>query len=196
MKIQIARSFGLVTCCGVLFGCSAVTAFVPKEDNGIIFSRGRQHRSNNNALFALPTLEQLSKDPFMKQVQYGYELTNELHLLMNNNNNDSKKNDDTVLGDSIRAQLSHPEGIRGFMVSYLTADATPADDETIPSVLLDALKSQAAKDPEDLIPLTCKYGSSVFFSSTDFESLSFWGKCKIKIISAHDLVLFIVKLKA
>jgi hypothetical protein len=119
----------------VLVGYS--DAFAPKHT----ISRG-QH-----ALFALPTIEQLSNDPFMKQVQYGSELTGEL---MNNDN----PNDD--LGESIRAQLSHSAGIRGFMVSYLTADTTPADDQEVPSVLLDALKSQAEKDPEDLISLACK----------------------------------------
>jgi hypothetical protein len=63
-----------------------------------------------------------------------------------------------ILSESIRAQLSHSDGIRGFMVSYLTADDDNDDEDDarpIPDVLLDALKRQAEKDPAQLIPLAC-----------------------------------------
>jgi len=126
----------------------------------------------------LPTVEQLLKDPFMKQVQYGSLLTEELiRFENNNNNNNNKTNEDEdeesirqqqqLLSESIQAQLSHPQGIRGFMVSYLTSnenDENENDDDdstkktTIPKILLDALKSQAEINPDDLIPLACTYG--------------------------------------
>jgi hypothetical protein len=85
----------------------------------------------------------------MKQVKHGMKLTNE--LLVN-------KAEDLDLRESIRAQLSHSDGIRGFMVSYLTADQSPADDPQVPSALLQALQELAKTEKiEDLIPLTCKF---------------------------------------
>ncbi len=70
----------------------------------------------------------------MKQVQHGMELTNELLL---------NKEEDQDLKECIRAQLSHSDGIRGFMVSYLTADQTLADDPQVPNALLQALQELA-----------------------------------------------------
>jgi hypothetical protein len=129
----------------------------------------------NNALFAvLPTIEQLLNDPFMKQVHYGSVLTEELMRLdMPTDNADHDFNDDDtanvrrLLGESIKAQLSHSQGIRGFMVSYLTADSTPADNPRIPAIILDALLDQVKTDPHDLVPLTCTYGKlrSCYFNS-------------------------------
>jgi hypothetical protein len=54
----------------------------------------------------------------------------------------------------LEAQLSHPDGIRGFMATYLTGvgDDTAADQETIPAALVHAMKNA---DPEDLVPLAC-----------------------------------------
>lgn len=94
----------------------------------------------------LPTLEELSKDPFMKQVEHGFVLSNNM---LTTDNFES-------LQDSIQAQLSHSEGIRGFMVSYLTSDQSPADQDEVPEPLRQALtaqmKSEAAKD---IVSLTC-----------------------------------------
>jgi hypothetical protein len=64
------------------------------------------------------------------------------------------------LKDSLKAQLSHPLGIRGFMVSYLTANESAADYESIPAVLLQALQEQAERNAEDLIPLACEFRQS------------------------------------
>jgi len=140
-------------------------------------SSKRRRRSLYMTIPNLPTVEQLLKDPFMKQVQYGSLLTEELIRFENNNNNNNKTNEDEdeesirqqqqLLSESIQAQLSHPQGIRGFMVSYLTSnenDENENDDDdstkktTIPKILLDALKSQAEINPDDLIPLACTYG--------------------------------------
>lgn len=103
--------------------------------------------------FALPTVEQFEKDPFMKQVQYGSELTRELMRFEGRNDDEEGM---VRLGQLIQAQLSHPDGIRGFMVSYLTADESPADWKSVPPILLQALKRQANSNPQDLIPLACK----------------------------------------
>ncbi len=76
----------------------------------------------------------------MQQVQYGFDLTQELLLLQVKN---IKKNtaaaaaadtstteQELTMKNSFKAQLLHSNGIRGFMVSYLTANESPADDET------------------------------------------------------------------
>lgn len=54
--------------------------------------------------------------------------------------------------EMISAQLSHPDGIRGFFVTYLTGmgDDTPADDKEVPPTLIQAMKEA---NPDDLIPL-------------------------------------------
>ncbi len=82
----------------------------------------------------------------MKQVEYGFALTNQLLL-----------SEETQLQESIEAQLSHSDGIRGFMVSYLTADESPADQTEVPHSLWAALQAQMeSKAAEDLVSLTCK----------------------------------------
>ena len=81
----------------------------------------------------------------MKQVQYGFDLTTEI----------AASPDNADLKESIQAQLSHSDGIRGFMVSYLTAENSPADLDTIPPVVWEALQYQAEHKSEHLIPLTC-----------------------------------------
>jgi hypothetical protein len=116
----------------------------------------------------LPTIDQLLNDPFMKQVQYGSLLTEELMRHEKYNRFDDEDDEDTStrsvaqstasLSECIQAQLSHSDGIRGFMVSYLTADDDSDDKDDarpIPDVLLDALKLQAEKDPAQLVPLAC-----------------------------------------
>jgi hypothetical protein len=99
----------------------------------------------------------------MQQVQYGFDLTQELLLLQvtNPKKNTASAAPDTstseqevMMKNSLKAQLSHSNGIRGFMVSYLTADESPADDENMPDVLRQALRDQADTTP-DLIPLAC-----------------------------------------
>jgi len=84
----------------------------------------------------LPDSEELSTAPFMKQVQYGSEMSNaliELTLLTSLKSSitkQSKEEDDcsiekqnlTTMKNLLKAQLSHPDGIRGFMVAYLTSE--------------------------------------------------------------------------
>ena len=96
----------------------------------------------------LPTLEQVSQDPFMKQVQYGADLSNEL----------LEENPSDNLKDLLQAQLSHSDGIRGFMVSYLTSESEEEVDlstPNVPDILVEALREQVQSKPDDLIPLAC-----------------------------------------
>ena len=98
----------------------------------------------------LPTMEQLATDPFMKQVEHGFTLTANLW------------SDQPNVQDYLQAQLSHSDGIRGFMVSYLTADESPADQPEIPNALWGALQMQMESDiANDLISLTCKQRNKV-----------------------------------
>jgi hypothetical protein len=97
-------------------------------------------------------MEQLSNDPFMKQVEYGLTLTTAL------NAGSDESTTGNVLQDALAAQLSHSDGIRGFMVSYLTSDDSPADQIEIPIPLLQTLETQMIKDsktPTELISLAC-----------------------------------------
>ena len=134
---------------------------------------------------SLPSMDQLLNDPFMKQVQYGSLLTEELMRLEKNTRFNHEEVDDAsrrsaaasaaALCESIQAQLSHSEGIRGFMVSYLTADDDNDEEEDtspIPDILLDALKRQAEKDPSQLIPLACTYSHLILTEGKSAHSHS------------------------
>jgi hypothetical protein len=91
----------------------------------------------------IPSIEQLSSDPFMKQVGYGQQIVSmfddESNTLVNNES----------LTEMLVAQLSHSDGIRGFFVSYLTGGAPIT---TIPTPLENAMQRS---DKSELIPLAC-----------------------------------------
>ena len=53
------------------------------------------------------TVEQLSKDPFMKQVEYGFALTSRLHSLGDLDSASAEQ-----VQNYLQAQLSHSDGIR------------------------------------------------------------------------------------
>lgn len=77
----------------------------------------------------------------MKQVSYAAELSSQLLS-------------DEFEEEKLVAQLSHSDGIRGFFVTYLTAEGTTtaADMEMVPPALLNAMKQA---NQEELIPLAC-----------------------------------------
>ena len=66
---------------------------------------------------------------------------------------DGQDMDPDELRTMLISQLSHSDGIRGFFVTYLTGDASPADGPTVPSVLQEAM---AQVEPDELVPLACK----------------------------------------
>ena len=69
----------------------------------------------------------------------------------------------------LKAQLSHSDGIRGFMVTYLTGNASPADDPTVPAVLQEAMSEV---DPRELVPLACESSiSKALFEGTESTHL-------------------------
>lgn len=101
----------------------------------------------------LPDIQALTTAPFQKQVQFGMELTSLLdhkHEMMNANQ----------LKELLKAQLSHSDGIRGFMVAYLSSGYNGDDNNyfEIPSILLEVLNDQLSEDidsNDDLILLMC-----------------------------------------
>jgi hypothetical protein len=60
--------------------------------------------------------------------------------------------DDKELEALLVSQLSHSDGIRGFMVTYLTSEESPADKLTVPVPLQ---KAMAQVDAIQLVPLAC-----------------------------------------
>jgi hypothetical protein len=124
----------------------------------------------------LPTIEQLSTDPFMKQVSYAERVIAECLWIdtksfedMNAESAENEKKKNKKL-EMLKAQLSHSDGIRGFFVTYLTAMAAtasdvdsppdaviqlpPADRSHVPTLLVEAMKSSVV-DADDLIRLAC-----------------------------------------
>jgi hypothetical protein len=110
--------------------------------------------SDASTVFGIPTVEQLQTDPFMKQVRHA-------EFVVGLIDEDAGRETD-VLMKRLRAQLSHSDGIRGFMVTYLTTAAaavvgSESDDATIPQALVDAITEQIdpVNDSNDLISLMC-----------------------------------------
>lgn len=110
-----------------------VGAFFPRWTRSSLFTR--------TALSALPSIEQLSKDPFMKQIGHASDIVPLLSM---------EDNDELLI--MLEAQLSHPDGMRGFFVCYLTGEGTTvADAPHIPPPLAAALKSVPGQN--DLLSL-------------------------------------------
>ncbi|CAB9519323.1 expressed unknown protein [Seminavis robusta] len=63
-----------------------------------------------------------------------------------------EKEDDKELEQLLISQLSHSDGIRGFFVTYLTGETSPADNPTVPIPLQ---KAMSQVSPEELVPLAC-----------------------------------------
>lgn len=123
----------------------------------------------------LPDVKELSTSPFMKQVQYGTEMTTALHTMSTTTSSTTLDDEDDEVYDkmkeSLEAQLSHSDGIRGFMVAYLTGEYQTTDEdgsidatdmienETDPQILLETLhglllNSDSTKN-EELVSLMC-----------------------------------------
>ena len=83
----------------------------------------------------LPSVDELKTAPFMKQVQYGADMTDALTALTSSSetkDNSEPTTNELELSDTLRkslsAQLSHSDGIRGFMVAYLTGSYESSTD--------------------------------------------------------------------
>ncbi|KAL3940917.1 MAG: hypothetical protein SGBAC_004630 [Bacillariaceae sp.] len=79
----------------------------------------------------------------MKQVQHGAHLSSSLQEDPSN----------TDIHERIKAQLRSSDGIRGFMVSYLTGDDSSPEALAVPDGLAEVLQETARSSPEDLVPL-------------------------------------------
>lgn len=100
----------------------------------------------------IPTVDELSKDPFMKQL--GHAQT--VFELLSQEETEEKNN---YLESLLTAQLSHGDGIRGFFATYLTqgddANPSPADNKSVPEALQKAMSKVLIEDADELIPLAC-----------------------------------------
>ena len=86
----------------------------------------------------------------MKQVQHGADLSSALQEDPSN----------TDIHERIKAQLRSSDGIRGFMVSYLTSEDTTPEALTVPDGLAEVLQELTRSSPEDLVPLACMSSTS------------------------------------
>lgn len=82
----------------------------------------------------------------MKQVEHSSKI---LDLLEES----TKEEDNDELERMLISQLSHSDGIRGFFVTYLTGESSPADNPTVPVALQ---KAMAQVNANELVPLACK----------------------------------------
>lgn len=94
-----------------------------------------------------PSMEELETDDFMTQVSHAQRIVQ----MMASDSGDDEGNVTNLL----KAQLSHSDGIRGFFVTYLTADGvdTPADRTVVPATLLAAMNESA--NEKELVSLAC-----------------------------------------
>uniref|UniRef100_A0A7S1ZUM6 Uncharacterized protein n=2 Tax=Trieres chinensis TaxID=1514140 RepID=A0A7S1ZUM6_TRICV len=106
----------------------------------------------------LPSLEQVSNDPFSEQIYHASEI---MSILKSNQEIVSKAQDksfleseeEQMISELMCAQFSHPDGIRGFFTTYLTGEGDAlADMEDVPKPLRDAMKQA---NLEDLASLAC-----------------------------------------
>lgn len=152
----------------------SITAAASQEHSRTVVSRlyassSLSQSTSDSTNFLFPDLEALSTAPFMQQVQYGMELTT---ILENSSAIEKEQEILLLLKQSLQAQLSHSDGIRGFMVAYLSGNNSGGADGDggnssspleIPSVLLEAIQDQLQNDndaaavaaADDLVSLMC-----------------------------------------
>merc|ERR1740130_851555 len=116
----------------------------------------------------LPDMDELSTAPFMKQVQYGSEMTNALRFFSNPTASFRSTTERNHMKNLLGAQLSHADGIRGFMVAYLTVERQlqnvdneeeeeeeEEDSEILIETVCELLQKVNADEVEELASLMC-----------------------------------------
>ena len=93
-----------------------VSAFTRVVHNNQHWQRPSILTTTTSHLNALPTIENVSTDDFMKQLGHASQLIPLLHPQEDNNNgeSDTQSISDDMLQDILSAQLSSSDGIRGF----------------------------------------------------------------------------------
>ena len=129
-----------------------ISSSVTDEDTGMVSLGDITSKIESVALPDLPSLEEIKTDPFMKQVRYGGILATYLSEL-NDHSVEDEVNSEQIqrVSKLLTAQLQHRTGIRGFFVSYLTADTQDLDESestttfTVPRILIDAIQKADEK---------------------------------------------------
>lgn len=109
---------------------------------------------HDNVLETLPDRHALLTAPFMQQVQYGMAMTDALHAVSSSSQDtattpgeqqtEEHSAHERQLQQLLQAQLSHSDGIRGFMVAYLTGGSSASSEN-------DNADAESGKDPQLLI---------------------------------------------
>ena len=171
MKLSTALSALALAHCVVVDAFQPTRLLLLRSSATEVGQQSPQHLLGFSALFLsannnnLPSIVQLSEDTFMKQVEYGSVLTAQLQTVNNSGDGDDSNlpPSSSNLEELLQAQLSHSDGIRGFMVSYLTAEVSPADQDDIPTPLIQALKAQFRSETarDDLVSLACMFKPAI-----------------------------------
>ena len=152
----------------VVFAHRSAPSFFSSKETKIVRSSFSDHStmmakteddsssSSSASLMGIPTVEQLASDPFLKQVQYAEFMVGLLE-------EDAGRETDVVMR-RLRAQLSHADGIRGFMVTYLTqqphdknVNESSSSSSEVPPALLKAILEvvDPVDDRNEMINLMC-----------------------------------------
>ena len=135
----------------LVLGINFATAFLStsplayKNNNNFFSSAHVEGSAEISTSLSLPTLDQVTSDPFMKQVEYGFQITQCLER-------QSSDISEAKVEELLSAQLKHKDGIRGFFVSYLTNDTEDSGDFNVPDVLSRAM---LGANERDLVSLVC-----------------------------------------
>ena len=100
------------------------------------------------SVMGIPTIGQLSSDPFLKQVHHAEFVCG---LLQEDDGRETE-----VVMKRLRAQFSHQDGIRGFLVTFLTYKVLAKEVVIPPAVLTTILEvMDPVNDSNNLISLMC-----------------------------------------
>lgn len=99
---------------------------------------------------SLPSIKQVSTDSFTDQTYHASTLVAE--LLDASPAGTTTTSSSSELQELMTAQLSHQDGIRGFLAVYLTRDMVPSQQEEMPLLLAQAIKGV---NMTQMVPLAC-----------------------------------------
>lgn len=100
-------------------------------------------------LMALPSVDNVSTDGFMKQLGHASQIIPLLHP--QEKGKTPSEEETSALPAVLSRQFSHSDGIRGFFAVYLTSPESLTVDE-VPVILAEAVKNA---DKKVMVPLAC-----------------------------------------
>mmetsp|Transcript_20995 Transcript_20995/g.50618 ORF Transcript_20995/g.50618 Transcript_20995/m.50618 type:complete len:228 (+) Transcript_20995:53-736(+) len=134
--MKFVRTLLIATIASWLHADAFITAPHP-----LVFSR----------LSAMPTVDDVSTDDFMKQLGHASQLIPLLHPKLQRGDGELSDEESAALLEVLSRQFSHSDGIRGFFAVYLTSPESLASEE-VPPILAEAVRNA---DPKVMVPLAC-----------------------------------------